>query len=229
MGTPSSLPINPNSSPSPPLPQSPPPQTPPLPQSPPLPQGQTPTLILPTPFSPQTAPQNETLIFETQSPDLMPEPVPTQTKSKGKTKKAAGRPKKTTVRKRKGAPSVPFDLNSPPQPSSELVSKRTRSFSHIPPPAVQTLVSQSPLNSPAAPASSANDIEEVLSPLPWAFKGMDMKNSYESLASKPILANKVRAINILSGNKLSMTLFNSGKTLHLLGVITDRGLQKPLE
>ncbi|XP_057999281.1 proline-rich receptor-like protein kinase PERK2 [Hevea brasiliensis] len=165
MGTPSSLPTNPNPSPSPPLPQSPPPQTPPLPQSPPpqsppLPQGQTPTLIPPTPLSPQTEPQNETPIFETQFPEPMPEPAPTQTKSKGKTKKAAGRPKKTTVEKRKGAPSVPLDLNSPPQPSSEPVSKRTRSSSQIPPPAVQTPVSQSPLNSPAAPASSANDIEE---------------------------------------------------------------------
>ncbi|XP_057989269.1 vegetative cell wall protein gp1-like [Hevea brasiliensis] len=214
MGIPSSLPTNPNPSPSPPLPQSPPRQTPPLPQSPPpqtpplpqspppqlppLPPGQTPPLIPPTPLSPQTEPQNETPIFDTQFPEPMPEPEPTQTKSKGKTKKAAGRAKKTPVEKRKRAPSVPFDLNSPPQPSSEPVSKRTRSSSQIPPPAVQTPVSQSPLNSPAAPASSANDIEEI------------------------------RAIKILSGSKLFMTLFNSGKILHLLGVIIDRGLQKPL-
>ncbi|XP_057998885.1 lysine-rich arabinogalactan protein 19-like [Hevea brasiliensis] len=168
MGIPSSLPTNPNSSPSPPLPQSPPPQTqtPPLPQSPPpqspLPTGQTPTLIPSTPLFPQTEPQNETLVFDTQFLEPMPEPAPTQTKSKGKTKKAAGRPKKAPVGKRKRAPSVPFDLNSPPQPSFEPVSKRTRSSSQIPPPAVQTPVSQSPLNSPAAPASSANDIEELL-------------------------------------------------------------------
>ncbi|XP_057989166.1 vegetative cell wall protein gp1-like [Hevea brasiliensis] len=192
MGTPSSLPINPNPSPSPPLPQSPPPQTPPLPQSPPpqsppLPPNQTPTLIPPTPFSPQTEPQNETHIFDTHSPEPMPEPAPTQTKTKGKTNKAAGRPKKTPVGKRKRVPSVPFDLNSPPQPSSELVSKRTRSSSQIPAPAVQTPVSQSPLNSPVAPASSADNIKEVLSPLPWAFKDMDMKNAYEKLVSKPIL------------------------------------------
>ncbi|XP_057984750.1 vegetative cell wall protein gp1-like [Hevea brasiliensis] len=203
MGIPSSLPTNPNPSPSPPLPQSPPPQTPPLPQSPPpqsppLPPGQTPPLIPPTPLSPQTEPQNETPIFDTQSPEPMPEPEPTQTKSKGKTKKDAGRPKKTPVGKRKRVPFVPFDLNSPPQPSSEPVSKRTRSSSQIPPPAVQTPVSQSPLNSPAAPVSSVDNIEEI------------------------------QAIKILSGSKLFMTLFNSGKILHLLGVIIDRGLQKPL-
>ncbi|XP_058003636.1 vegetative cell wall protein gp1-like [Hevea brasiliensis] len=160
MGIPSSLPTNPNPSPSPPLPQSPPPQTPPLPQSPPLPPSQTPTLIPPTPLSPQTEPQNETPVFETQFPEPILKPAPTQTKSKGKTKKAVGRPKKAPVEKRKRAPSIPFDLNSPPQPSSEPVSKRTRSSSQIPPPAVQTPVSQSPLNSSAAPASSANDIEE---------------------------------------------------------------------
>ncbi|XP_057984623.1 vegetative cell wall protein gp1-like [Hevea brasiliensis] len=124
MGIPSSLPINPNPSPSPPLPQSPPPQTPPLPQSPPpqsppLPPGQTPPLIPPTPLLPQTEPQNETPVFDTQFAEPMPEPEPTQTKSKGKTKKATGRPKKTPVGKRKRTPSVPFDLNSPPQPSSE--------------------------------------------------------------------------------------------------------------
>ncbi len=113
----------------------------------------------------------------------MSELAPSQTKSKGKTKKAAGRPKKAIVGKRKGAPSVPLDLNSLPQPSSEPVSKRTRSSSQIPTPAVQTPVPQSPLNSnqpataPAATASSANDVEEVLSPLPWAFKDMDMKNA----------------------------------------------------
>ncbi|XP_058008185.1 vegetative cell wall protein gp1-like [Hevea brasiliensis] len=154
MGIPSSLPTKPNPSPSPPLPQLP------LPQSPPLPPRQTPTLILPTPLSPQTVPHNETPVFETQFPEPMPEPAPTQTKTKGKTKKAAGRPKKAPIGKRKRAPSVPFDLNSPPQPSSEPVSKRTRSSSQIPPPAIQTPVSQSPLNSPAAPTSSANDIEE---------------------------------------------------------------------
>ncbi|XP_058008218.1 pollen-specific leucine-rich repeat extensin-like protein 2 [Hevea brasiliensis] len=87
MGIPSSLPTNPNPSPSPPLPQSPPPQTLSLPQSPPpqtppLPQGQTPTLIPPTPFSPQTEPQNETPIFETSFQEPMSEPAPTQTKSK---------------------------------------------------------------------------------------------------------------------------------------------------
>ncbi|XP_057989062.1 extensin-like [Hevea brasiliensis] len=165
MGTPSSLPINPNPSPSPPFPQSPPPQTLPLPQSPPpqsppLPPDRTPTLIPPTPLSPQTEPQNEIPILDTHSPEPMPEPVPTQTKTKGKTQKAAGRPKKTPVGKRKRVPFVPFDLNSPPQPSSEPVSKRTRSSSQIPAPAVQTPVSQSPLNSPAAPASFASDIEE---------------------------------------------------------------------
>ncbi|XP_057997511.1 proline-rich receptor-like protein kinase PERK13 [Hevea brasiliensis] len=167
MGIPSSLPTNPNPSPSPPLPQSPPPQMSPPPQSPPsqtlpLPPGQTPTLIPPTPLSPQTEQQNETPIFETQFPKPIPESAPTQTKSKGKTKKAAGRPKKAPVGKRKRAPSVPFDLNSPPQPSSEPVSKRTRSSSQIPPPAVQTPVSQSRLNSPTAPVSSANNIEELL-------------------------------------------------------------------
>ncbi|XP_058005359.1 vegetative cell wall protein gp1-like [Hevea brasiliensis] len=203
MGIPSSLPTNPNPSPSSPLPQLPPPQTQPLPQSPPpqsppLPPSQTPTLIPPTPLSPQTEPQNEIPIFDTQFPEPMLEPAPTQTKSKGKTKKAAGRPKKTPVGKRKRVPFVPFDLNSPPQPSSEPVSKRTRSSSQIPAPAVQTPVSQSPLNSPAAPASSADNIEEI------------------------------RAIKILSGSKLFMTLFNFGKILHLLGVIIDRGLQKPL-
>ncbi|XP_057997735.1 proline-rich receptor-like protein kinase PERK2 [Hevea brasiliensis] len=192
MDIPSSLPTNPNPSPSPPLPQSPPPQTPSLPQSPPpqslpLPPSQTPPLISPTPLSPQIEPQNETPVFDTHSPKPMPEPEPTQTKSKGKTKKATGRHKKTPVGKRKRVPSVPFDLNSPPQPSSEPVSKRTRSSSQIPAPAVQTPVSQSPLNSPAAPASSADNIEEVLSPLPWALKDMDMKNAYERLASKPIL------------------------------------------
>ncbi|XP_057994380.1 proline-rich receptor-like protein kinase PERK2 [Hevea brasiliensis] len=202
MGIPSSLPTNPNPSPSPPLSQSLPLQTPPLPQSPPpqsppLPPSQTPTLILPTPLSSQTEPQNETPIFDTQFPKPMPEPEPTQTKSKGKTKKAAGRPKKTPVRKWKRVPSVPFDLNSPPQPSSEPVSKRTRSSSQIPPPAVQTPVSQSPLSSPAAPVSSADNIEEVLSLLPWAFKDMDIKNAYEKLASKPILANKYMDEHIL--------------------------------
>ncbi|XP_057996583.1 proline-rich receptor-like protein kinase PERK2 [Hevea brasiliensis] len=165
MGTPSSLPINPNPSPSPPLPQSPPPQTPPLPQSPPpqsppLPPDQTPTLIPPTPLSPQTESQNEIPILDTHSPEPMPEPAPTQTKTKGKTQKAAGRRKKTSVGKRKRVPSVPFDLNCPPQLCSEPVSKRTRSSSQIPAPAIQTPVSQSPLNSPAAPASFANDIEE---------------------------------------------------------------------
>ncbi|XP_057994411.1 vegetative cell wall protein gp1-like [Hevea brasiliensis] len=195
MGTPSSIPINPNPSPSPLLPQSPPPQTPPLPQSPPpqsppLPPDQTPTLIPPTPLSPQTEPQNETPILDTHSPETMPEPAPTQTKTKGKTQKAAGRPKKTPVGKRKRVPSIPFDLNSPPQPSSEPVSKRTRSSSQTPAPAVQTPISQSPLHSPAAPASSANDLEEVISPLPWTFKDMDMKNAYEKIVSKPILANK---------------------------------------
>ncbi|XP_058005438.1 uncharacterized protein LOC131181401 [Hevea brasiliensis] len=214
MATPFSFSANPNPSPSPspPLPQSPPTQTPPLPQSsppqtpalpqspppqtPPLPQNQTPTLILPTPLSPQNAPQNETPIFETQFQEPMSEPAPTQTKSKGKTKMVVGRPKKATVEKRKGNSSVPLDLNSPPQLPSEQFSKRTRSSSQISSPTVQIPVSQSPLNSsqpattPVAPASSANDIEEVLSPLPWAFKDMDMKNAYESLASKPILANK---------------------------------------
>ncbi|XP_057986542.1 proline-rich receptor-like protein kinase PERK2 [Hevea brasiliensis] len=165
MGIPSSLPTNPNPSPSPSLPQSPPPQMPPLPQSPPpqsppLPPGQTPPLIPPTPLSPQIEPQNETPIFDTHSPEPMPEPEPTQTKSKGKIKKAAGRPKKTPVGKRKRVPSIPFDLNSLPQPSSKPVSKRTRSSSQIPAPAIQTPVSQSPLNSPAAPASSADNIEE---------------------------------------------------------------------
>ncbi|XP_058006620.1 vegetative cell wall protein gp1-like [Hevea brasiliensis] len=161
MGTPSSLPTNPNPSPSPPLPQSPPPQTPPLPQSPPpqsppLPPSQIPPLIPPTPLSPQSEPQNETPILNTHSP----EPAPTQTKTKGKTKRAAGRPKETPVGKRKRVPSVPFDLNSPPQPSSEPVSKRTRSSSQTPAPAVQTPVTQSPLHSPA-PASSADNIEEL--------------------------------------------------------------------
>ncbi|XP_058008095.1 uncharacterized protein LOC110669095 [Hevea brasiliensis] len=202
MGTPSSIPINPNPSPSPPLPPSPPPQTSPLPQSPPpqsppLPPDQTPTLIPPTPLSPQTEPQNETPILDTHSPKTMPEPVPTQTKTKGKTQKAAGRPKKTPVEKRKRVPSVPFDLNSPPQPSSEPVSKRTRSSSQTLAPAVQTPISQSPLHSPAAPASSANDLEEVISPLPWAFKDMDMKNAYEKIVSKPVLANKYMDEQIL--------------------------------
>ncbi|XP_058002222.1 uncharacterized protein LOC131179403 [Hevea brasiliensis] len=165
MGTPSSIPINPNPSPSPPLPQSPPPQTLPLPQSPPpqsppLPPDQTPTLIPPTPLSPQTEPQTETPILDTHSPETMPEPTPTQTKTKRKTQKAAGRPKKAPVGKRKQVPSVPFDLNSPPQPSSEPISKRTRSSSQTPAPAVQTPISQSPLHSPAAPASSTNDLEE---------------------------------------------------------------------
>ncbi|XP_057990400.1 uncharacterized protein LOC131172882 [Hevea brasiliensis] len=160
MGTPSSLPTNPNPSPSPPLPQSPPPQTPPLPQSPPpqsppLPPSQILPLIPPTPLSPQSEPQNETQILDTHSP----EPVPTQTKTKGKTKRAAGRPKETPVGKRKRVPSVPFNLNSPPRPSSEPVSKRTRSSSQTPAPAVQTPVTQSPLHSPA-PASSADNIEE---------------------------------------------------------------------
>ncbi|XP_057985371.1 anther-specific proline-rich protein APG-like [Hevea brasiliensis] len=160
MGTPSSLPTNPNPSPSPPLPQSPPPQTPPLPQSlppqsPPLPPSQIPPLIPPTPLSRQSEPQNETPILDTHSP----EPVPTQTKTKGKTKRVAGRPKETPVRKRKRVPSVPFDLNSLPRPSSEPVSKKTRSSSQTPAPAVQTPVTQSPLHSPA-PASSADNIEE---------------------------------------------------------------------
>ncbi|XP_058003734.1 vegetative cell wall protein gp1-like [Hevea brasiliensis] len=162
MGTPSSIPINPNPSPSPPLPQSPPPQKsrlpqPPPPQSPPLPPDQTLTLIPPTPLSPQT----ETPILDTHSPETMPEPAPTQMKTKGKNQKAVGRPKKTPVEKQKRVPSVPFDLNSPPQPSSEPVSKRTRSSSQTPAPAVQTPISQSPLHSPAAPASSANDLEEL--------------------------------------------------------------------
>ncbi|XP_057990267.1 proline-rich receptor-like protein kinase PERK2 [Hevea brasiliensis] len=135
MGIPSSLPTNPNPSPSPPLPQSPPPQTPPLPQSPPpqsppLPPSQIPPLVPPTPFSPQTEPQNETPIFDTHSPEPTPEDAPTQTKTKGKTKKAVSRSKKTPVGKRKRVPSVPFDLNSPP--SSEPVSKRTRSSSQTP-------------------------------------------------------------------------------------------------
>ncbi|XP_058008170.1 classical arabinogalactan protein 9-like [Hevea brasiliensis] len=128
MGIPSSLPTNPNPSPSPPLPQSLPPQTPPLPQSPPpqsppLPPSQIPPLIPPTPLSPQTEPQNETPILDTHSPEPVPEPAPTQTKTKGKTKRAAGRPKETPVGKRKRVPSLPFDLNSPPQPSSELPRK----------------------------------------------------------------------------------------------------------
>ncbi|XP_058002294.1 extensin-like [Hevea brasiliensis] len=191
MGTPSSLPINPN--PTPPLPQSPPPQTPPLPQSPPPqspppPPSQIPPLIPPTPLSPQSEPPNETPITDTHSPEPTPDPVPTQTKTKGKTKRAAGRLKETPVGKRKRVPSVPFDLNSPPQ-SSEPVSKRTRSSSQTPAPAVQTPVTQSPLHSPA-PASSADTIEEVISPLPWAFRDMDMKKAYEKLLSKTILANK---------------------------------------
>ncbi|XP_057987582.1 extensin-like [Hevea brasiliensis] len=144
MGTPSSLPTNPNPSPS-----------PPLPLSPPLPPSQIPPLIPPTPLSPQSEPQNETPILDTHSP----EPAPTQAKTKGKTKRAAGRPKETPVGKRKRVPSVPFDLNSPPQPSSEPVSKRTRSSSQTTAPAVQTPVPQSPLHSPA-PASSADNIEE---------------------------------------------------------------------
>ncbi|XP_057999330.1 leucine-rich repeat extensin-like protein 5 [Hevea brasiliensis] len=165
MGIPSSLPTNPNLSPSPPLPQSPPPQTPPLPQSPPpqsppLPPSQIPPLILPTPLSPQTEPQNETPILDTHSPEPVPKPAPTQTKTKGKTNRAVGRPKETPVGKRKRVPSVPFDLNSPPQPSSEPVSKRTRSSSQTPAPVVQTPVPQSPLHSPA-PASSADNIEEL--------------------------------------------------------------------
>ncbi|XP_058008615.1 vegetative cell wall protein gp1-like [Hevea brasiliensis] len=164
MGIPSSLPTNPNPSPSPPLPQSPPPQTPPLPQSPPpqsppLPPSQIPPLSPPTPLSPQTESQNETPILDTHSPEPVPEPAPTQTKTKGKTKRAASRPKETPVGKRKRVPSVPFGLNSPPQPSSEPVSKRTRSSSQTPAPVVQTPVPQSPLHSPA-PASSADNIEE---------------------------------------------------------------------
>ncbi|XP_058010508.1 anther-specific proline-rich protein APG-like [Hevea brasiliensis] len=164
MGIPFSLPTNPNPSPSPSLPQSPPPQTPPLPQSPPpqsppLPPSQIPPLIPPTPLSPQTEPQNETPILDTHSPEPVPEPAPTQTKTKGKTKRAAGRPKETPVGKRKRVPSVPFDLNSPPQPSSEPVSKRTRSSLQTPAPVVQTPVPQSPLHS-LAPASSTDNIEE---------------------------------------------------------------------
>ncbi|XP_058008513.1 vegetative cell wall protein gp1-like [Hevea brasiliensis] len=201
MGTPSSLPTNPNPSPSPPLPQSPPPQTPPLPQSPPPqspppPPSQIPPLIPPTPLSPQTEPQNETPILDTHSPEPVPEPAPTQTKTKGKTKRAAGRPKETPVGKRKRVPSVPFDLNSPPQPSSEPVSKRTRSSSQTPTPVVQTPVPQSPLHSPA-PASSADNIEEVISPLPWAFRDMAMKKAYEKLVCKTILANKYMDEQIL--------------------------------
>ncbi|XP_057990338.1 anther-specific proline-rich protein APG-like [Hevea brasiliensis] len=143
MGTPSSLPTNPNPSPTPSLPQSPPPRTPPLPQSPPPqspppPPSQIPPLIPPTPLSPQTEPQNETPILDTHSPEPVPEPAPTQTKTKGKTKRAASRPKETPVGKRKRVPSVPFDLNSPPQPSSEPVSKRTKSSSQTPTPVVQT-------------------------------------------------------------------------------------------
>ncbi|XP_057993082.1 proline-rich receptor-like protein kinase PERK2 [Hevea brasiliensis] len=200
MGTPSSLPINPNPSPSPPLPQSPPPQTPPLPQSPPPqspppPPSQIPPLIPPTPLSPQSKPPNETPITDTHSPEPTPDPVPTQTKTKGKTKRAAGRLKETLVGKRKRVPSIPFDLNSPPQ-SSEPVSKRTRSSSQTPAPAVQTPVTQSPLHSPA-PASSADTIEEVISPLPWAFRDMDMKKVYEKLLSKTILANKYMDEQIL--------------------------------
>ncbi|XP_057994367.1 vegetative cell wall protein gp1-like [Hevea brasiliensis] len=104
MGTPSSLPTNPNPSPSPPLPQSPPPRTPPLPQSPPPPSplpppSQIPPLIPPTPLSPQTEPQNETPILDTHSPEPVPEPAPTQTKTKGKTKRAVGRPKETPIGK----------------------------------------------------------------------------------------------------------------------------------
>ncbi|XP_057989490.1 putative disease resistance protein RGA3 [Hevea brasiliensis] len=164
MGTPSSLPTNPNPSPSPPPPQSPPPQTPPLPQSPPPqspppPPSQIPPLIPPTPLSPQSEPPNETPIPDSHSPEPAPEHVPTQMKTQGKTKKAASKPKKTPVGKRKRVPSVPFDLNSPPQPSSEPVSKRTRSSSQTPTPVAQTPVPQSPLHSPA-PASSADNIEE---------------------------------------------------------------------
>ncbi|XP_057986553.1 uncharacterized protein LOC131171115 [Hevea brasiliensis] len=137
MGTPSSLPTNPNPNPSPPLPQSPPPQTPPLPQSPPPqspppPPSQIPPLIPPTPLSPQSEPPNETPITDTHSPEPTPEPVPTRTKTKGKTKRAA------------------------------------------------------------------DTIEEVISPLPWAFRDMDMKKAYEKLLSKNILANKYMDEQILN-------------------------------
>ncbi|XP_057991658.1 proline-rich receptor-like protein kinase PERK10 [Hevea brasiliensis] len=120
MGIPSSLPTNPNPSPSPPLPQSLPPQTPPLPQSPPPqspppPPSQIPPFIQPTPLSPQSEPQNETPIPDAHSPEPAPEPVPTQMRTQGKTKKAASKLKKTPVGKRKRVPSVPFDLNSPPR------------------------------------------------------------------------------------------------------------------
>ncbi|XP_057990573.1 leucine-rich repeat extensin-like protein 5 [Hevea brasiliensis] len=164
MGIPSSLPTNPNPSPSPPLPQSPPPQTLPLPQSPPpqsppLPPSQIPPLIPPTPLSPQTEPQNETPILDTHSPEPVPEPAPTQTKTKGKTKRAAGRPKETPVGKRKLVPSIPFDLNSPPQLSSELPKKRTVSSRKL-----QTKVAQTPSTSVSLTLSkdwlSADNIEE---------------------------------------------------------------------
>ncbi|XP_058008217.1 classical arabinogalactan protein 9-like [Hevea brasiliensis] len=204
MGTPSSLPINPNPSPSPPLPQSPPPQTPPLPQSPPPqspppPPSQIPPLIPPTPLSPQSEPPNETPITDTHSPEPTPDPVPTQTKTKGKTKKAAGRLKETPVGKRKRVPSVPFDLNSPPR-SSEPISKRTESSSQTQRPGPNT-ENQSPLHSPKT-ASSADTIEEVISPLPQAFRNMDMKKAYEKLLSKTILANKeldIGALNAIFG------------------------------
>ncbi|XP_057986606.1 alpha carbonic anhydrase 8-like [Hevea brasiliensis] len=165
MATPSSPSANP--SPNLPSPSQSPLQTPPLPQSPPpssppLPQNQTPTLIPPTPLAPQNEAQNETPILETQIQEPMPEPMPTQAKSKAKTKMTAGKPKKAPVEKRKGNPSVCLDFNSSPKPAI----------------------------APAAPATSADDIEEVLSPLPWAFKDMNMKNAFESLAFKPISTNK---------------------------------------
>ncbi|XP_057995010.1 vegetative cell wall protein gp1-like [Hevea brasiliensis] len=200
MGTPSSLPINPNPSPSPPLPQSPPPQTPPLPQSPPPqspppPPSQIPPLIPPTPLSPQSEPPNETPITDTHSPEPTPEPTPSQTKTRGKTKRAAGRLKETPVGKRKRVPSIPFDLNSPPQ-SSEPVSKRTRSSSQTPKtngPNTKNSVSLAF----SKDSLSADTIEEVISPLPWAFRDMDMKRAYEKLLSKTILANKYMDEQIL--------------------------------
>ncbi|XP_057989401.1 vegetative cell wall protein gp1-like [Hevea brasiliensis] len=260
MGIPSSLPTNPNPSPSPPLPQSPPPQTPPLPQSPPPqspppPPSQIPPLIPPTPLSPQSEPQNETGVTETPIPDShsaepAPEPVPTQTKTQSKTKKAASKPKKTPVGKRKRVPSVPFDLNSPPQPSSEPVSKRTRSSSQTPAPVTQSPITQSPLHSPA-PASSADTIEEgtrykdltleFLSSLRLSFKptvpehkdmiyfrcaGIDRE--LDMAAMNAIFGFRDSDIKTWSGKETVYDLFNSGRILHLLEVIIGRGLQKPL-
>ncbi|XP_057997763.1 proline-rich receptor-like protein kinase PERK9 [Hevea brasiliensis] len=155
MGIPSSLPTNPNLTRS-PLPQSPPPQTPPLPQSPPPPSPPPPQAKYRLSFRllPSRAIKSHKMKHQFRHP--FPELRRPKQKQKAK-QKGRSRLKETPVEKA-AVPSVPFDLNSPPQ-SSEPVSKRTRSSSQTPAPAVQTPVTQSPLHSPA-PASSADTIEE---------------------------------------------------------------------